>query len=79
MNTKINARRYGDENTTHTKEAIMNSQQPNILYLDRRKEERRKLRVLQARTSGFEPNAFSRRTGADRRNTIVVYTDCAWT
>lgn len=51
----------------------MNSLKPYVVCFDRRMQQRRKLNGLQAITSGFEPNPFSRRMGTDRRNTIVVY------
>jgi len=57
----------------------MNSLRPDVICIDRRKQERRKLRGLQACIPVFEPNPFSRRMGTDRRGTIVVYTDHVWT
>ena len=57
----------------------MNSFGQNVICLDRRDEQRRKISGLQAYSSGFEPNPFSRRMDIDRRKTIVVYMDCKLT
>ena len=57
----------------------MNSLGQNVMCLDRREEQRREVRGLQAYSSGIEPNPFSRRMGIDRRETIVVYMDCKLT
>ncbi len=51
----------------------MNTQTNDFICFDRRKNPRREPRGLRSYSSGYEPNAFSRRNGMERRDTIVVY------
>lgn len=51
----------------------INSLGQNVICFNRRVEKRRKVLGLQAYSSAFDPNPFSRRMGIDRRETILEY------
>ena len=58
---------------TISRSKSINSLGQNVICIDRRHEQRRKVLGFQSYSSEFDPNPFSRRLGIDRRETIVEY------